>query len=66
MNAFNTPLLIAVGCIAAYLVFDLIPGTIHTYEIFKHIKDNYEDFRIEYADCEDLSDKIALYLIRNF
>jgi hypothetical protein len=68
LNTFfsmNT-LIIGLCALVVYLVFFLIPDTINTYGVFKHIKDNYEEFLIDYTDCEDLSDKIALYIVRNF
>jgi hypothetical protein len=63
--SMNT-LIIGLCALAIYLVFFLIPDTINAYVFFKRMKDNYKDFLIDYADCEDLSDVIALYIVRSF
>jgi len=63
--SMNT-LIIGLCALAIYLVFFLIPDTINAYVFFKRMKDNYKDFLIDYTDCEDLSDILALYIVRNF
>ena len=59
-------LIIAVLAIVAYLIFDFVRNTIQTARIFKKIKSDHKEFLIEYSDCHNLSDMIALYIVRNF
>ena len=68
LNTFFTmnTLIIATLAIVAYLIFDFVRNTIQTARIFKKIKSEHKEFLIEYADCHNLSDMIALYVVRNF
>jgi hypothetical protein len=59
-------LIIAALAIVAFLIFDFVRNTIETANIFKKIKNDHEKFLIEYSDCHNLSDMIALYIVRNF
>ena len=68
LNTFFTmnTLIIATLAIVAYLIFDFVRNTIQTARIFKKMKSDHKDFLIEYTDCHNLSDMIALYVVRNF
>jgi len=68
LNTFFTmnTLIIATLAIVAYLIFDFVRNTIQTARIFKKMKSDHKEFLIEYADCHNLSDMIALYVVRNF
>jgi len=68
LNTFFTmnTLIIATLAIVAFLIFDFVRNTIETANIFKKIKRDHKEFLIEYKDCHNLSDMIALYIVRNF
>jgi hypothetical protein len=68
LNTFFTmdTLITSLCIIAAYLIFEFVRDTIRTMNIFKKIKNDHKDFLIEYTDCHNLSDMIALYIVRNF
>lgn len=68
LNTFfsmNT-LIISLCIISAYLTFEFIRETILAVSIFKKIKNDHKDFLIEYSDCDNLIDMVALYIVRNF
>lgn len=68
LNTFfsmNT-LIISLCVIAAYLTFEFVRETILAVSVYKKIKTNHKDFLIEYSDCDNLIDMVALYIVRNF
>lgn len=56
-------LIITLALIVAYLIFDVIREIVTTVGVFRHIQENYEEFLIDYSDCDSLTDRIALYIV---
>ena len=61
-------LIIAIAAIAAYLVFEFVGDIIRTKNIFEKMIASGDEFLIDYDDCPNISDMIALYIVkvRNF
>lgn len=65
-NTFFTmsTLIIGIAAVAAYLVFEFIRDIIRTKNIFEKMIASGDEFLIEYEDCPNISDIIALYIVR--
>ena len=65
-NSFFTmsTLFIAIVAVAAYLVFEFVRDVIRTKNIFEKMIASGDEFLIDYDDCPNISDIIALYIIR--
>ena len=57
-------LIIGIAAVAAYLVFEFIRDIIRTKNIFEKMIASGDEFLIEYEDCPNISDIIALYIVR--
>jgi len=56
-------LITTLALIVAYLIFDVIREIVTQVGVFRHIQENYEEFLIDYSDCKNLTDRIALYIV---
>jgi uncharacterized membrane protein len=61
-------LLISIAAIAVYLIFDFIRDILRTKRIFEKMIASGDEFLIDYDNCPNISDMIALYIVkvRNF
>ena len=61
-------LLISIAAIAVYLIFDFIRDVLRTKRIFEKMIASGDEFLIDYDNCPNISDMIALYIVkvRNF
>lgn len=70
LNTFfsMSTLLISIAAIAVYLIFDFVRDILRTKRIFEKMIASGDEFLIDYDNCPNISDMIALYIVkvRNF
>jgi len=68
MSTLMNTLLISIAAIAVYLIFDFVRDILRTKRIFESMIASGDEFLIDYDDCPNISDIIALYIVkvRNF
>lgn len=54
----------SVGCALMLLAYMFAIDVRRHYKSFKHVRDNSDEFMLEYSDCPDLASTVALFLIR--
>ena len=68
MSTLMNTLLISIAAIAVYLIFDFVRDILRTKRIFESMIASGEELLIDFDDCSNISDMIALHIVkvRNF